>query len=155
MEAAKGILGLIERPERRAADDRTHGMGAEQERGDDAEVAPSTAQCPEKVGVLVRARGNHTPVRQYHVGRDQIVDCQPAASREVAAAAAECQPAHTRGRDEAAGRGQAEGMRGVVDIAPGGTAFHADGATWRCPRGTVRVEGGAGPRIDANAAQAA
>ena len=140
LKPAQGVLGLLERPERGAADDRAHRMGAEQERRDDAEVAPATAKRPEEIGVLVGARGDHAPVREHHIGGNQIVDRQPAASREIAAAAAECQPAHPGCRDEAARRRQAEGMCGMVDIAPRGAAFHADGAS---------------PWVDANAAKTA
>ena len=66
--ALRGIVGqvlavgseqlgrLLDRPERRPADDVAHGMRAERELGDDAEVAAAAAQRPEQVGVLVGAR---------------------------------------------------------------------------------------------------
>ena len=41
---------------------------AEQERGDDAEVAAAAAERPEEVGVLVGVRPHVTAVRQHDLG---------------------------------------------------------------------------------------
>src|SRR5438034_3393053 len=49
------VCRLLERPEHRPAIDRADGVQLEQERGDNAEVAATTAYCPEQVGVIVGA----------------------------------------------------------------------------------------------------
>ena len=99
--------GLLDRPERRAADDGADLVQAEQERRDDAEVAAAAADRPEQVGVLVGARAHALAVREHDLGLEQVVDRQPALARQVAEAAAERQPADAGGRDDPARRREA------------------------------------------------
>jgi hypothetical protein len=56
VEEAQDVAGLLERVEDGTGDDRGDRVQAELERGDDAEVAATAAQGPEKVGVLGDAR---------------------------------------------------------------------------------------------------
>ena len=60
--------GLLDRPERRAADDGVDVVQAEHERGDDAEVAAAAADRPEEVGVLVGAGADALAVGEHDVG---------------------------------------------------------------------------------------
>ena len=102
-------VGVLERPERRAADDRLERMRPERELGHDAEVAAAAADRPEEVGVLVRARGDLRAVGEDHLRREQVVDRQAVTAREIAVAAAERQARHSRGRDDPGRHGEACG----------------------------------------------
>ena len=98
---------------------------AKLERRHDAEVAAAAAEPPEQILVLALAGGDELPVCRDDVGRDQIVDRQPASTREVADAAAQRQARDARRGDDPAGRRQTEGVRRVVEISPGGSRVGA------------------------------
>ena len=119
---------LVEHPEQRArvlqvvedrsGEDLIDLVQAELERRDDAEVAAAAAKPPEQILVLALAGGDERAVGRDHIGRDQIVDRQPARAREVADAAAQREARDARRRDDPAGRRQAEGVRRVVEVTP-------------------------------------
>lgn len=120
--------GLLDGPEDRAGHDGAHLVQAEGEPGDDAEVPAAAAHGPEQVGVLGRARGDLTAVREDHVDGEQVVDRQAEPAGEVAQATAEGEPADPRGRDDAARCREAVGVGGAVDLSPGGPAADGGGA---------------------------
>jgi len=64
---------------------------AKLERRHDAEVAATSSQGPEQVGVLLFARHDEPAVGGHHVGREQVVHRQAQASRQVADPAAQGQ----------------------------------------------------------------
>ncbi len=106
-------------------------MQLEQERCDDAEVAATTAYCPEQVGMLLGAGRDKAAVGEHHVNAEQVVDRQAQCTREVADASAQRQPTNAGSRNKATRRGQPEGMGGMVHLAPGAAAFDASGARGR------------------------
>src|SRR5437868_5688175 len=95
---------LFERPEHRPTIDRADGVQLEQKRGDNAEVAATTAYCPEQVGMLLGAGRDEAAIGEYHVNAQQVIDCQAQCTREVANASAQRQSTDTGGRNEATGR---------------------------------------------------
>ena len=138
------LVGFLDRPERRAADDLRDRVRLERELGHDAEVAAAAAQRPEEVGVLVGARGHRLPVREDDLGAEQVVDREAVRAREVSHPSAERQAADAGRRDDAARNGEPVLVRRRVDLAPGGAAADADGSR---PRGRPRPSAGArGPR---------
>jgi hypothetical protein len=89
---AHHVGGVGEVVQHRAGDDRpvlTDVMAAERERRDDAEVPAAAAQGPEQVAVGALAGRHERPVREDHVGGQEIVDGQAEAAGQVADAAAE------------------------------------------------------------------
>jgi predicted ATPase len=71
----------------------------------------------ERAARLVGARRDEAAVREHDVGSDQIIDREPAAAREIAAAAAEREPADAGRGDEPAWRRQAERSRSRAAMA--------------------------------------
>ncbi len=124
----ENLLGVVQLPEHRAGIEGADRVQAEEEGGDDAEVAPAAAHRPEEVGMLVRAGDDEAAVRQNHVDGEEVVDGEAVGAGEVAEAPAEGDPADAGGRDDAAGGRQAEGVRGVVEIPEGAAALDAGGA---------------------------
>jgi hypothetical protein len=53
-------------------------MKAEQEGGDNAEVASATADGPEQVGILFGAGAHLLAARQNDLGLEQVVNREPA-----------------------------------------------------------------------------
>ena len=113
---------LLDRPEGRAADDRAHLVQAEEERGDDAEVAAAAADRPVQVGVLVRRGADPLAAREHDLGLEQVVDRQAALAGQVADAAAEGEAADAGGRDDPARRRQPVLVGRGVDFAPDAAA---------------------------------
>src|ERR1700733_1843292 len=72
-------------------------------RCNDAEVAASSANCPEKVRILRRACFHMLPLGIYQVSRNQVVAAQAMLTHQPANAASQGQPANAGGRDHAAG----------------------------------------------------
>jgi hypothetical protein len=67
--------GLVHRIERLSRHDlRSDLPEAKLERRDDAEIAPSAAQRPIEVGMVVCRRDNHLTVGEHHLRRDEVVD---------------------------------------------------------------------------------
>jgi hypothetical protein len=60
---------------------------------DDPKVASTSAQCPEEVRILIRARVPQLPVCANHVRGNEIVTSRPKPSEEPAEPAAEPSPA--------------------------------------------------------------
>ena len=83
-----------------------------------AEVAATTAQAPEELGVVVRTGLHHRAVGGHHLGGEQVVAGQAVGPHEVADAAAEREAAEPGGRDQAAGGGQAMRLCGGVEPGP-------------------------------------
>src|SRR6266516_854859 len=133
------VCRLFERPEHRPTIHRADGMQLEQERGDNAEVAATTAYCPEQVGMLLGAGRDEAAIGEYHVNAKQVVDRQAQCSREVADASTQCQSTDTGTRNEAAGSGQPEGVRGMVHLAPGAATFDASSARGRINAHTLHA----------------
>ena len=128
---AQHLGALLDRPERRPGDHRVDVVEAERELRDDAEVAAAAADRPVEVRVLVGARADALAAREHHLGREQVVDRQPALAGQVPEAAAEGQAADAGGRDDPARGREAVLVGGGVDLAPGAAAADADGAGLR------------------------
>ena len=84
-------------------------MRTEQKRRHHTEVAASSPQRPEKIRILVHAGRNQAPIRQYDIGREQIVDRQPVLPRQVTDAAAFAIFDITRGAIQQRFRGWSQG----------------------------------------------
>src|SRR5207247_1199095 len=102
-----------------------------QERGGNAEVAATSADCPEQVGMLLGTGRDKAAIGEHHVNAEQVVDRQSQCTREVAGASAQRQSTDTGRRNETTGRGQPEGMSSMVHLAPGAAAFDTSGARGR------------------------
>ena len=109
---------LLDRPERRAADDRADLVQPEEERRDDAEVAAAAADRPEEVGVLVGARAHALAAREHDLRLEQVVDREPALAGQVAEAAAEREAADAGGRDDPARRREPVLVRSRASTSP-------------------------------------
>ena len=101
------------------------------ERGHHAEVAASSAQGPEEVGVLVRARAQVAPVGGDELARDEVVDRHAVCAALVGVPAGEREAGDTRLRDHPAGNREAEGLRLAVDVGPRTATLRPDGAPLR------------------------
>src|SRR5207245_4118552 len=99
------VCRLFERPEHRPTIDRADGVQLQQERGDNAEVAATTAYCPEQVGMLLGAGGDKAAIGEHHVNAEQVVECQAQCTREVTDASAQRQSTDTGTRNQATRRG--------------------------------------------------
>src|SRR5262249_50965266 len=87
-------------------------------------VAPTTAQTPEQVGVLVGGCAHDVAVRgDDRIGHD-VVAGEAMLARQPAHAAAQCQPADAGVRDVAGRGGEAEGLRGPVQRAEHRATLH-------------------------------
>ena len=128
---AHHVGGLLERPEGRPGLDDRDRMGAELERGDDAEVAAAAADRPEQVGVLVRARAGLGAVGEDHVRLEQVVDREPVLAAQVPDPAAEREPADAGRGDDPGGRREPVLVGGRVDLVPGAAAAGPDRAARR------------------------
>lgn len=53
-------------------------MQLERERSDHPEISATTAKRPEQVRIFINARLNKIAVRQYDIGRKEIIDAQTA-----------------------------------------------------------------------------
>ncbi len=126
--------GVVERPERRAGDDRAHRVQPVAELGDDAEVAAAAADRPEQVRVLVGAGGDLRAVGEDDVRAEQVVDREAVLAGQVADAAAERQSADAGGAQDAERRGHADLGRGGVDLGQGRASSDGDRASGRVDR---------------------
>jgi hypothetical protein len=113
-------------------------VAAERERGDDAEVPAPAAQGPEQVTVGALAGGHERPVREDHVGGEDVVHGEAEAPGQVADAAPERQAGHPGGGQEAGRGGHAERDRRVVDVSPGAAGVRADRVILRVDRGAAQ-----------------
>ena len=133
------VCRLFERPEHRPAIHRADRVQLVQKRGDDAEVAATTAYCPEQVGMLGGASRDKAAIGEYHVYAQQVVNRQAKCTQEVADASTQRQSTDAGSRNEATWRRQPEGMRGMVYLAPGAAAFDASGTRGRIDANTFHV----------------
>ena len=70
------------------------------ERGDDSEVAATTAQCPKQVGMRVGA-GPYTPaIGQHHLCRFEVVNTETQLAGQPACASAKGEPGDAGVADE-------------------------------------------------------
>ena len=100
-------------------------MGPERERGDDPEVAAAAPDRPEQVAFPFRIGVDDRPVGEYDPRRNQVVDRQAAAAREMPDAAAEGQSSDAGRPDDPCGHGEAVLVRCGVDVAQQRTSLHA------------------------------
>ncbi len=108
-------------------------MSGELERGDDAEVAPTAAQTPEQVLVVVRRRSDDAPISSDDFGGDEVVGRQTRQPAEPAESAPQCEARHAGVTDEPSGHRQAVFLRRAVELLP---------------RGAAATDGSAGVRVD-------
>jgi hypothetical protein len=85
------------------------------QRGHHPEVAATSAQCPEQLGVLLPAGGDELAVGGHHVRREQAVAGQAALAQQPADPAAEGEASDASAGYQAAGDGQAERLGLVVE----------------------------------------
>ncbi len=100
-----------------------HRMQLELKGGHHAEVSATSAECPEKVFVLLLAGHEEIAVRCYHVGGDEVVTGKTIFPGQITDATAQGQACYTRGTYDAPGGGQAEGVRRVVEVGPCGAGL--------------------------------
>jgi hypothetical protein len=91
-----------------------------------SEVAASTSQRPEKIGVLVRAGVDLRCCGRDHVRSNQVVACQTVLRGQVADPAAEGETAHPGGAHDPSRRAETERLRRQVEVEPGCATFGAD-----------------------------
>ena len=103
-------------------------MQLERKRSDDAEISTATTNSPEQIRVFIGIRFHKCPVRQYDIGREEIIDGQSALAGEVPDASAKGQSTNSGGRNDSAGSGEPKHMRGMIDIAPCASTAGSDGA---------------------------
>jgi hypothetical protein len=92
-------------------------MEAVLERGDDPEVAASSPQPPEQLGMLAAAGQEPFAAGGHHLAGAQVVGGQPVLAHEPADAAAEGEPADPGVADDPASDRQPGGLGGVDDGA--------------------------------------
>jgi hypothetical protein len=95
------------------------------ERGDDSEIAATTAQCPEQVAVVGLTRNDELAVGGDDVGREEAVAGHPVGAAEPSLTASERETTDARGGDDPARRGKTEYLRLTIKVAPGGAATGA------------------------------
>jgi Family of unknown function (DUF6157) len=83
-----------------------------------SEVAASTSQRPEKIGVLVRAGVDLRCCGRDHVRSNQVVACQTVLRGQVADPAAEGETAHPGGAHDPSRRAETERLRRQVEVEP-------------------------------------
>ncbi len=72
-----------------AAEDHINRMQTILEAGDDAEVTPTAAQCPEEIRVVIGIHMEQVAIRGDDVHRQQVVDGEAVLAHEIADAAAQ------------------------------------------------------------------
>jgi hypothetical protein len=87
------------------------------------EVASSTSEPPEKLGLLILACAHHRAVGSDDLGAEQVVACQTVLRGEVTDSAAKGQAGHAGGADNTARSDQPEGLCRRVEIEPCCTAL--------------------------------
>src|SRR6516225_7144919 len=110
---------------------RPQQMKPELERGDDAEIAPASAQRPEEIRVLLLARPHQLSVSGDDVGRDEVVDREPELPGGPAEAAAERKAGDAGRRVDARWRCKTELLRLLVKIRQRRAGLNTGGARGR------------------------
>jgi hypothetical protein len=95
------------------------------ELGHDAKVAAAAADCPEEIGVFVRADTPDRSIRSHDLRGHEIVDRKPKFTTESPVAAAEREPAQARVRDDAPGRDEVVRQRRDVEVVDQRAAAYA------------------------------
>ena len=106
-------------------------MRLERECGHDAEVAATSADRPEQIGVLVGVRLDKAAVREDDVDGEHVVDGESPPARQVADAAAEGEAGDARRREDAGRHGETECAGRVVEVAEGAARPDLDGLRLR------------------------
>ncbi len=106
-------------------DHRLHRVQSELELGRDAEVASSSPERPQQLGVFVLARAREASVGRDQIRPDDVVARQTVLRRQVADAASEGEAAHTGRPDDAARRHEALRHRRAVEVEPRRATFRA------------------------------
>jgi hypothetical protein len=91
-------------------------MQAQLQRSDNAEVASTSAQTPQEVGVLVLGCGDQLPVRGHEIRGHEVVAGQAVHAVEPPQPTAQGQPRDTGHRDHGGRRRQTERLRFAVQI---------------------------------------
>ena len=91
----------------------------------DAEIAPATPQCPEKVLVLPFAGANQFSVGRDDISRDEDIDSQPKFASGPAKAAAQRQAGHSGRGIDAKRRGKPERLRLSVEVCKRSAGLNA------------------------------
>ena len=91
-------------------------MSLIEERGDNSKISPTPADGPEKIGVFFGARRDKASIRQYHIGRQEIIDRQAVFPRQIARSATQRKSSNPGQPDHACGDGVTEGMAQMVHI---------------------------------------
>lgn len=105
-----------------ALKDRPDGMEPVAERRDHPEIAATSPQPPEQVGVLRLARDDGPPVRGDDFGGHQVVATEPVLGRQPALTPAEGQTTDPGVGHPTSGRGQQVLLRSGIDVQPGTSA---------------------------------
>ena len=124
------LSARLDRPECRAADHGPDLVQAEEEGGDDAEVAAAAPDRPVEVGVLIGGGANPLAAGEHDVGLDQVVDRETELAGQMAHPATQRETTDARGRDDSAGRREPVLVGRRVDFAPGGATTDAHSS---CP----------------------
>ena len=106
-----------------AADDALQRVQAEVEARRDAEVPPASAERPEELGVLVRARMNHGPGGRDELGADEVVAREAVLRGQVPDAAAQGEAADARRPHNASRSDEPVRLRCRVEVEPGRAAI--------------------------------
>lgn len=116
--------GILQVPQHRPGADCGDQVRLKQERGDNSEVSPSAAHCPEQIVVLLRTGNHNSSVRQHHVDREQIVNRKPIFPGQVTHTSAQGQTGNPRRRDDAGRDRQAVSVGCTVHVGPPATRAH-------------------------------
>jgi hypothetical protein len=122
---AKNVARVGEVVDHRAGLNGAHRMAVERERRDDAEVPAAAANRPEQVALAFGVGLNDRAVGENDRRRDEIVDRQSTAARQMTDASAEREAPDTGGRDDSCRHRKPVLVRRPVDVAERGTALHA------------------------------
>ena len=103
-------------------------MQPEQERGNDAEVAPATTHRPEEILILILAGSNEAAVRQHHIDLQQVVDGETALARQVTEPPPRVSPPTPVVEIMPLGGGETKSVGRVIHLSPDAAASDASGA---------------------------
>src|SRR5215218_7427097 len=114
---AQDTRGFVERPEDRAGVDLwPERIETELELRRDPEIAASSTETPEEVGVLLLTGLYELALGGDEVDGEQVVDGEAELSHRKADPAAKRQPCQARMRDEPGGNGKSKGLRLAVQL---------------------------------------
>jgi hypothetical protein len=111
----------------------------ELEAGYYTEVAPTAAQRPEQIQVVVIIDDQQPAVGCYYVGRQEIVACEPVPSRQKTETPVQAQPCDTRPGHQTDGDSKPERLSLVVNLAECRTTTHAGDPTHRIHTNAIHL----------------